>query len=399
MKAQVWQKKVLMVLLAMAMVVLCACKGTDSSDVDAQPTPAPTPEIKTARIAAVGDIMCHGPQYRDAYNSETKTYDFKPCYSEIKSYLQDADLTIGNLETTLNGPEKGYSGYPLFNTPDSILDALKDAGFDVLTTANNHSLDTRYQGLVRTLDKLDEYGFDHTGTFRNKAEREENILIKDVNGIKFGIIAATDSSNNGTSSAPKEDQDSVINMLSIDKMRTDIQKLRDNGADVVIVVMHWGPEYVRQPSEKMVENAEALIKAGADVILGSHPHVLEPIKKVTVQRDDGSTAEGLVVYSMGNFVSNQDPPYKDTGMIVYLDFEKEGSSIRLVGRSYLPTIVYKHKNSAGSYVNYRILPVGKYKNDESLRAKLKGDYTTRINNSWNQSVELIGTEIATPLEH
>lgn len=399
MNARSWKRALLGALAVLTACMLTACKGGSSSDVDAQPTPTPTPEIKTARIAAVGDIMCHGPQYRDAYDSETKTYDFKPCFSEIKSYLQDADLTIGNLETTLNGPEKGYSGYPLFNTPDSILDALKDAGFDVLTTANNHSLDTRYEGLVRTLDKLDEYGFDHTGTFRNKTEREENLLIKDVNGIKFGIIAATDSSNIGTSSAPEADQSSVINMLSIEKMRTDIQKLRDNGAEVVIVMMHWGPEYVRQPSDGMVENAEAIIKVGADVILGSHPHVLEPIQKITVQRDDGSTAEGLVVYSMGNFVSNQDPPYKDTGMIVYLDFEKEGNNIRLVGRSYLPTIVYKYKNSAGSYVGYRILPVGKYKNDESLRANLKGDYTTRINNSWNQSVELIGTEIATPLDH
>ena len=195
-----------------------------------------------------GDIMCHSYQYNEAYDSATGTYDFSHNFTDMKKYFDNADLVIGNLETVFAGENVGISDYPCFNSPDSFADAIKDAGFDVLTTANNHSMDKRMAGVLRTLDVLDERGIDHMGTYRS-AEERDNILIKDVNGIKIAFLSYT----YGTNGIPiPEGKEYAISLIDKDKLAQDMAALRPQ-CDYLVISLHWGTEYLLEPTQEQQE--------------------------------------------------------------------------------------------------------------------------------------------------
>ena len=172
----------------------------------------------TIHMAAIGDIMRHSTNFKNAYDSSTKTYDFSPTFKNIKSYIKDADIAIGNLETTFAGSARGYSGYPTFNTPDALGKNLKDLGIDVLSTANNHSMDKGYTGLVSTLDYLDKYKISHTGTYRSK-EEHDTILVKDVNGIQIAFLSFTYGTNGITIPSDKK---YAVNLIDKDLIKKQI---------------------------------------------------------------------------------------------------------------------------------------------------------------------------------
>ena len=224
------------------------------------------------RISAVGDIMVHGDQIESAYDSETDSYEFRSSFEEIEPYIQEADLAIANLETTLRGPEEPYSGYPIFNAPDEIIDALDFAGFDTVITANNHSLDTGEAGLNRTLDVINEKGLTPVGTYQE--EPSSRVVYKEVAGIQIALLAYTEMVNQvGDFQYTDQELYPMINLIEEERMLSDIEEAQDN-ADIVLAYMHWGEEYQSEPNELQTSYANLLAENGVDLILGSHPHVI-----------------------------------------------------------------------------------------------------------------------------
>ncbi|GAA4705684.1 CapA family protein [Brevibacillus fulvus] len=303
------------------------------------------------KIVAVGDILMWGKQIAAA--KKNGGYSFRSMFQEVRPYLRGADLTIGNLETTFSGREKQYqqknpkTGYPMFNCPDELAKTLKATGFDVLTTANNHCMDRGVRGLKRTLQVLDRHGFAHTGTYRKK-EDSRKFLIKNVKGIRVGILAYTYGTN--YISVPKS-KPWLVNRIKLEKIRSDLRRLRKK-ADVTIVALHFGQEFRRYPTDKQKRLVKAVLKAGADVILGCHPHVLQPIVWKNRQ---------FAIYSLGNFISARmrDNLQTESGVILNLTIKKEDNGETYVsGFDYIPT--WTQKWSKNGKASYRVLPVKKF---------------------------------------
>lgn len=210
------------------------------------------------KMTAIGDIMCHNSQYNDAYNTSNGTYDFSYVFEDIKEYVNSADIAIGNLETTFAGKEKGYSNYPRFNTPEQLAIDLKEFGIDVLSTANNHCMDTNYEGIVSTLKYLDQAGIDHVGTNKTIEEQKE-ILIKDVNGIKIAFLAFT----YGTNGIPiKSDKNYSVNLIDENLILEQIELAKNEEPNLICVSMHWGIEYQNKQNAEQERLAELLFQNG-----------------------------------------------------------------------------------------------------------------------------------------
>ena len=308
-------------------------------------------EDTTIHLTAIGDIMCHGPNYKAAYISSTDSYDFSPFFKNISSYTSKADLTIGNLETTFAGKARGYSGYPTFNSPSELGQAIKDIGVDVLGTANNHCMDKGYSGLSSTLDVLDEMGFSHMGTSRS-VDEQNTILVKDVNGINIAFLAFTYGTNG--ISIPK-DKSFCVNLIDRDLIVKQLESAKRLNVDMICVNMHWGVEYQTSPNTEQKELADFLFKNGVDIIFGSHPHVLQPMEKRTVTLDDGSTKDGFVIYSLGNFISNQSDVNTQDTIILNLQITKSGKDgkISIDNFDYIP--VYCYNKGSGTKDRYKLI--------------------------------------------
>ena len=269
-----------------------------------------------ATLTFTGDIMCHSYQYNEAYDASTGTYDFSHNFTDMKKYFDEADLVVGNLETVFAGADVGISDYPCFNSPDAFADAIADAGFDVLTTANNHSMDKRMDGVLRTLDVLDERGMDHIGTYRS-AEERENILIRDVNGIKIAFLSYT----YGTNGIPVPES-WLVNPLDEELIKSDIARAKALEPDMIVVLPHMGNEYEEYVRDTFKNWAHMMLEAGADIVVASHPHVLQPMETVELADDDGGTRTGFIMYSMGNFISSQTTPPRNASILLNIDIEK-----------------------------------------------------------------------------
>lgn len=305
-----------------------------------------TAENKTAdsiahfTISAVGDLMCHSTQYKYVLQNDG-TYDFAPCFEFISPYLQSADLTIGNVETTFGGKSIPYSGFPLFNSPDDYAKGLQQAGFDFVTTGNNHSNDTYTNGIYRTIDVLDSMGLKHTGTFKTEKERNTIELIQVAN-TSIAILNYSYSTNGIDLPV---DKPYLVNIIDSALIVNDIRAAKNLDAELIIIYYHFGEEYQRSPSPYQEKYAAIAINAGADIILGSHPHVLQPADFFATQ--GGNIDTGFIIYSMGNFISNQRDPHTYEGIIVNLHFDKNMSNgkIRLAAADYIPTWVYRGTNA------------------------------------------------------
>ena len=288
-------------------------------------------ETVTASLAVTGDIMVHSYQYEEAYDQSTGKYDFMHNFTDMKKYFDSADYSIGNFETVLAGEDVGISDYPCFNTPDSFLDSLEYSGIDFVTTANNHCMDKGTDGLLRTIGKLDEYGFDHTGTYKDEESRNE-VFVKDINGITFAFLSYT----YGTNGIPVKNPWNV-NILDEELIKSDIEKAKELNPDFIVVLPHMGVEYEIYPREEFKEWADFMFNCGADIILASHPHVLQPMEVREITKDDGSIRNGFIIYSLGNFISSQTTPPRNAGIIVNLDFEKKGiEKAELTKVSFIP---------------------------------------------------------------
>ena len=340
----------------------------------------------SVRIRATGDIMFHPSQLDGAYDYTTDTYDFENSFKAIRDIIREADISIANFEGTTAGNEiYAYQGYPLFNAPDEALDAIKNAGFDILSTANNHSLDTRKAGIIRTIEQIKARGMEPIGTFKEKPETR--VLIKDVKGIKFAFLSYTEMVNGLESVLAPEDLDAMVNIIDEAKMKEDIAYAKDNNADVIIAFLHWGDEYSRVQAQRQEILADMLFRSGVDIILGSHPHVIQPTQTLDY---DGKTK--FVAYSMGNFISNQRvetlvpygltehvSKYTEDGIIIDIEIEKKGSTkeVSIENINYIPLWVYKgvKENGTAEHVVYPIMDyIESAELDEDSKARMSRSY-------------------------
>ena len=331
-------------------------------------------------IAAAGDIMFHMPQIRSAFVGNSQQYNFKPVFEDVAPYFSAADLAIANFETTLGGAERGFSGYPLFNSPDEVADAIKFAGIDVVSTANNHSLDTRTDGLKRTIQVFNEKGIDTVGTFAEPPT--SRVLLKEINEIKVAILAYTESTNGLGDQYPADELLNMLNLMEKDRILEDIEEAKSLEADFIVTFMHWGSEYMEEPNETQVEFAQMMAEAGVDLILGSHPHVIQ--KSEVIKLDDHQT---FVIYSLGNFISNQRKEtlgdhreLTEDGVIVNIDIEKNHltDETTITNVEYVPTWVYRHPKGGSNYT-YRILPISEF----LLSDEISQEYKSRMERSFD----------------
>ncbi|GHU96489.1 capsule biosynthesis protein [Clostridia bacterium] len=341
------------------------------------PTPPPTPEPTpnpSARIQMAGDILLHGGLIRSAKVGET--YDFKPYWAEIKPYI-DGDLSICNMEGPVDtfGGNANISTYPRFNSPLEILDALKYAGFDALVTANNHAYDRAFDGLVKNRENIENAGFYVTGTNATQEQYDE-YLIRDVNGLKVGLIAYSEIDNGLGSLIPQDKRGFAMRRFDIgeadvEKMAADMAECRRQGADMIILSLHWGVEYANKPGAAAVTMARALAENGADVVMGNHSHCVQPVEWTETTR-----GKRLIIYSLGNFFVDQNalnPPVPKTqyGMLVTVGAELDKGELKL-SADYLPTFMRKYTvNGARKYM---LLPA---KEDDEL-TKAAYEHVTNI---------------------
>lgn len=341
----------------------------------------------TATLAVCGDIMSHMPQTNDAWSITENKYDYSTMISGATEWVSKADYAVANLETTFaGGPD--YSGYPSFNTPDELSDALKQAGFDMLLTANNHSMDRGYDGLVRTLDVLDERGIAHVGTYRTQEERDKNsgVLVADVGGISVAFLGYT----YGTNGIPVADDkmfsinlfntDYMTNTSNLDreKLLQDLNYAESLDTDLIAVMIHWGTEYQIQQNSYQQEVAQFLFDNGADIILGGHPHVLQPMKLYIKTEQNGEQTQGFICYSLGNFISAQKDRYTDTTVVLNLELEKDGKTGKSQVKSYNYIPMLMLNRGSGADVRFELLDVYK-----TLSQNLDD---TQLNNRLNQAI-------------
>jgi poly-gamma-glutamate synthesis protein (capsule biosynthesis protein) len=290
-----------------------------------------------------GDIMQHGPQISAARNEKTDAYDYDASFQFVKPILESKDLAIANLEITHAG--KPYAGYPQFSAPDELSAALQTAGFDVIITANNHSCDGGSKGVIRTLDILDQLKIKHTGTFRNKEEREANYpLILTEKGMKIALLNYTYGTNGLSVAAPL-----IINYIDSSTIRKDVKRAKELNADYIICTMHWGNEYESQPSNYQKKWEKFCYELGVDMIIGSHPHVIQPVERKMINNKDK-----LTVYSLGNYVSNQKDRYKNGGLMVATTLVKKEGKVELSSVEHI--FHYVHIKQERGLKYYYMLP-------------------------------------------
>ncbi|MBU1101330.1 MAG: CapA family protein [Bacteroidetes bacterium] len=316
----------LKILSAFLLSITCCFAQVDSS----------LASLKTSiRFSIVGDVMAHQTQLNYAINSDS-TYDFHSVFSYISPYITQSDFAIANFESACAGSKREYKGYPVFNTPDTIITALKDSGFDHLITANNHILDMGVSGAKRTMNEIIKRGLDYSGSNRTESEKD-SIKVYEVNNIKFTILSYTYFSNFNNIGSHHY----IVNKIDLQRVEKDIAKAKGLDLDVIIVYYHFGTEEQREPDLNQEEIVKKTISFGADIILGGHPHRLQPIE--VFNTNAANIATGFVAYSMGNFVSNQRWRYNDAGAVLYFTIEKEIESGKtsLSTIEYLPTWVFK----------------------------------------------------------
>ena len=364
-------------------------KESPSEDTETEPT-EPAPQLLSrATVLSTGDMLMHIGVINSG-KQEDGSYNFDSIFRYVKSYTQAADFSVANLETTLCGTDNGYgySGNPRFNCPDAIVDSLKDAGFDLLLTANNHAADTDLVGYKRTLNTVRDKGLDTLGTYLSADERKWT--IEEVNGIKIGMVCYTYSEGFSQRGYPvlnyhEVAENGILNYFTYDKLPefyTQLQGYLDEmkaaGAEATMVYLHWGDEYKwktgEAPNTNQTAMAQKLCDMGVDVIVGGHPHVVQPVDLLTSSTD--SEHKTIVLYSMGNAVSNQrikemesEPTgHTEDGVLFCVTFSKySDGSVYVDSAELIPTWVNLNSNSGST--EYNILPL-----EESTAAQWQAQF-------------------------
>ena len=346
-------------LVWLILICLCMAAGAERSS----PILVDSGATLQTEFCVVGDFVIHDSLIRSAKSEAQRTknamgYDFSPMLTYVKELLSGADFTVANVDGVFYGDsKKPYAGYPTFNTPPALLYALKDAGVDMLTMANNHSLDYWYDGLKVSIDNVDAAGLMHIGAARSQEERDFPKII-DIRGIRFGFLNYTTTLNLMDRRAAL-DPDALIYGVNFETnadFEADVRALREGGAEMVICFMHWGTEYRATSSSVQQRLALSLMKAGVDVIMGGHPHVVEPAEWIQGTNQFGESQKTLCVYSLGNFLSGQRTSGRDGGILFRFTVKKDAyGNVSVSDTSYVSAWVWKQGST------YRVLPVNQTK--------------------------------------
>ncbi len=313
------------------------------------------------KLLFVGDIMGHSTQISSAEIEKNERYDYSPCFEYVAPILKQADLAIGNLELTLPG-KPPYQGYPMFRSPEDVALALRYAGFDFLFTANNHANDGGLDGVINTITTLEEYGFYQTGTFKNQEARDAFYpLLIYKNNFRLAFLNYTYDTNGVPTRAP-----SIVNEIKEAQIEKDMAVARQLQPDAIIVMMHWGDEYQLTENQKQRKLAKKLADWGADLIIGSHPHVVQPIKTIKTTLPDSTEKIVPIAYSLGNFISGQVKLNTDGGLMVEITLQKDSVTgvVTIAQPTYLPVWRWVQKEADGKRT-YRVVPISLYETDVS----------------------------------
>ncbi|MCK9612109.1 MAG: CapA family protein [Bacteroidales bacterium] len=306
----------------------------------------------TMTLLFIGDIMQHQSQIDAAWNDTLQAYIYDSCFKYVTPLIRSYDYAIANFEFTLGG--KPYTGYPQFSAPDAIVNALLFAGIDIVGTANNHSCDRGKKGIERTIKILDSLGLRHTGTFLDSASRVQNYpMIISKNGIKIALLNYTYGTN--SLAVPKPN---IVNLIEENQIKQDLQAARDSMPDKIIVFIHWGDEYKSYPNEYQEYYAKLLFDHGTDIIIGMHPHVIQRIERKFYPDSNGR--EVFIVYSLGNYISNQRDRYRDGGMMVSLNLARKNKKVCIDNAGYYLTWVYTPVEN--NKKRFYVLPAANYEN-------------------------------------
>lgn len=328
-------------------------------------------ERQQVSLLFVGDLMQHQAQIDAALRTDG-SYDYEHCFSLVSERIAQADIAIGNLEVTLGG--EPYHGYPQFSAPDEYLYAIKEAGFDILATANNHCLDRRRKGLERTLALIDSAGMASLGTYRNAEDRTRRYpLVVEKKGMRIALLCATYGTNGITVTPPNR-----VNTLDREELAADIEAAHDLHPDAIIAIVHWGNEYQQQPTTEQRDLAHWLIAQGVDHVIGGHPHVIQPIEMVPHAEYPTHHA---IVYSLGNYVSNMSIAHGDVGLCVELTLEKVGPATRL--KRLEPHLVWTERAAWSRTGDFRIVP------EDSIPTDLLPSAQTRMTQAFAAERKLL----------
>ncbi len=389
---------------------------TSSTEATSPTTTEPTTEateppvtlLSNATVAATGDMLMHLPCITSAKTSDG-SYNFERYFTYLKDYIQKSDYTVANLETTLCGLDNGYEyhGYPNFNCPDEIVPSLQNVGFDMLLTANNHCYDTRSVGYHRTQQVLDEYKMDYTGTVRDS--QDPNYLLVDINGIRIGMICYTyEDSADPNSVAPNgctmtNADETLINSFHNDDLGTfytrigsQIQEMEEAGAEAIVLYIHWGVEYQTKQNRTQSTIAQKMCDLGVDVIVGGHPHVIQPMELLTSTED--SNHKTICLYSTGNAISNQrrdlmtlNTGHTEDGIIFTFTFSKySDGTVRVEEADLLPTWVDKHTDSSTGKITYDVYPLDDEVSDWKSQLNLTDSGLKNAQASYERTMKIVG---------
>lgn len=382
-----------LMIILLAVLLVRTCSTSDTGQKTPIPRKANETQHETIELLCVGDIMAHGTQIKAQYDSATGEYDFNNNYKYVKPYIEKADVAMCNLETTFGG--EPYRGYPVFSAPDSLADAIKNAGFDIVFTSNNHMMDTGMKGVKRTLRVLRDKGFDVSGS--RLSEEEPRFFIRNVKGVKVGFIGYTYETPSPDGNVyinsirvPYEEAE-LINSFSNERINADLKEMKDSvtaakkaGADIIVMYLHWGEEYQVNPNRNQKVVAEYLVdNTATDIIFASHPHVLQPIDMV--KSADGKKTVP-VFYSMGNFISNQRVESlgerfsnTETGCLAILEVKVKSKTvngeqtytIESIDNKTVPTWVNRYKS--GGKTIYDVVPLdGTEQDNPGVKASGRG---------------------------
>ena len=384
-------------------------------------TTMPEPEhvVSTASIGAMGDLLMHKPifddhtKYNAAVQQKDGSYDFSTVFQYLSEYTSALDFAVANLETTLAAEDNGYAynGYPLFNCPDEVVDGVKDAGFDMLLTANNHSYDTRLVGFKRTLEVIRGKGLKTLGTYLSADEAKWT--VEEINGIKIGMMSYTYATGEAEAGRPSLNNNQAIseaglcnyfNTNNLDSFYTEVEgyleEMKQVGAEATILFVHWGVEYILEENQTQNDMAQKLCDLGIDVVIGGHPHVVQPVELLTSTEDPEHKT--VCLYSLGNAVSNQrlgfsdaiKTPHTEDGILFTVTFEKySDGTVYLAQVHGLPTWVNKHRNNNGKD-EYNILPLDDVSRDSWREKYDLNDKTTKsCTDSYDRTMKIVGAGI------
>ncbi|MDR1198653.1 MAG: CapA family protein [Prevotellaceae bacterium] len=301
----------------------------------------------TLRLVFIGDVMQHMPQI-NAARMPDGMYSYDSCFSLVAGEIGYADFKVANLELTLAGAP--YSGYPCFSAPDAIAEALKKAGINLLSTANNHSCDRGSKGIERTLDVIDRLGMYHAGTYRNISEKTFSYpQIVDIKGFRMAFLSYTYGTNGLPAVYPN-----IVNLIDTAEMANDIKLAKNYTPDMIICLIHWGLEYQLKHNNEQKALAEFMISHGINLIIGSHPHVVQPME---TQTDTAGNISSAIVYSLGNAVSNQNYEHTDIGAIAHVAIIKNDTAAKIIDCRY--SLILRHRPVEKGKTNFYIIPASK----------------------------------------